>query len=335
MTKAFIVMAALPPTVGHLNLINFAKYLGDTTVIVCTQPDEPYPYERYSSIRNAAKDVRVMHFHKTIEQDPESPGFWKMWKNILQSYGFSNGDYIVASEVYGQRLASEVGGVFMPYDIQRSIYPCKATFARLDPISNWKDILPEFRDHFVQTVTLFGAESVGKTTMSKELAKYYQAPWIFEWARPYLETIGAEVTSEKMHAIWTGQLALQASSLSFNSSPVTFQDTDLFSTLGYWKLYEPENVPERLCADALGLRSSLYLICPSNIPLEQDQLRYGGTERESSDQYWIDLCERYELNYRVLTGSRPYDRMGEATDHIDHLLREKINFRYERKYNDA
>lgn len=333
MTRAWILMAAMPPTQGHLNLIRFSCHLAPTTVLVCTQPDEPYAIERYKSIAKTAHGVDVRHFHKQIEQNPDAPGFWQMWKNILDSYGFRSGDYIVASEIYGKRLADEVGGIFMPYDLDRSIYPCKATYARIDPLGNWETIIPEFRNTFVQTVTLFGAESVGKTTMAQGLAKFYDAEWTFEWARPYLEAVGPDVTNEKMIRIWKGQYALQRSTRQITKSPVIFQDTDLFSTVGYWEMYEPGNVPDRIVRDATIRESDLYLICLSNIPFVQDQLRYGGDKRESDDQYWIDLCEQYGLNYKVLTASRPGDRLAEATGRVDQLLKEKINFNYDRQYN--
>src|SRR5690349_14308267 len=127
MARAFVLMTAMPPTMGHLHLIQFAQALAPTTVIVSTQPSEPYPSRRYLSILNALTNrsipdpnLEVMWFNREIEQNPEAPGFWDMWRKIFEGYGFQPGDYIVASETYGQRLAEELGGVFMPYDLHRT-----------------------------------------------------------------------------------------------------------------------------------------------------------------------------------------------------------------------
>jgi len=336
MPRAFVLMTALPPTKGHLHLIQFAQALGPTTVIVSTQPSEPYPDLRFDAIRDATKDVLVRHFNREIEQNPEAPGFWDMWRNIMYGFGFQKGDYVVASEPYGQRLAEEIGGVFMPYDLHRSIYPCKATNVRFDPIAKWDDMIPQFRKHFVSRVTIFGAESCGKTTLTQDLAKWYAAPWLFEWARPYLEAVGADLTTEKMEAIWKGQRALQDHARYLDDGPVIFQDTDLFSTVGYWEAhFELGPTPSILVDDAKDHASDLYIITQSNIPFEEDQLRYGGDERELPDQYWIDMCEREGLNYVVLTASDRADRLWEAKDHIDKLLTEKLDtLYYERKNND-
>ena len=36
-------------------------------------------------------------------------------------------------------------------------------------------------------VVLFGPESTGKTTLSRQLARYYNSVWVPEYARDYLQ----------------------------------------------------------------------------------------------------------------------------------------------------
>ncbi|MFC4225446.1 AAA family ATPase [Lysinibacter cavernae] len=302
-TYAYVLMTAMPPTLGHLDLIRFAHALTPhTTVIVATQPGEPYTRERVATLNDAVKDlagVRVAHIHKTLPQEPEGhEGFWDMWVELLTTHGFEKGDYIVASEDYGRTLAEHAGGVFMPYDLDRSIRYTKATDVRRNPSKHFDQMLPEFRKLFQRRITLFGAESVGKTTMSKALPGHT----LFEWARPYLEQVGAEVTTQKMNRIWHGQRALQDSADYYRGEHI-IQDTDLFSTLGYWEMYSPDTVPVGLELDAQQRRSDLYVILGSTIPFEPDQLRYGGDIRETTDAYWIYLCEKHNLQYVYITES--------------------------------
>ncbi|MEI2699203.1 MAG: hypothetical protein V9E94_13020 [Microthrixaceae bacterium] len=87
--------------------------------------------------------------------------------------------------------------------------------------------------------------------------------------------------------------------------------------------------PHSLADDALATKSDLYILCPSDIPFEPDPLRYGGDQRESTDQYWIDLLDRFGLRYATLTSRDPVSRAEEATQ----LAREtfdKHTLRYER-----
>jgi HTH-type transcriptional repressor of NAD biosynthesis genes len=323
----WVLLTAMPPTKGHLDLVSFACEVDSSSkveVLVVTQPDEPLPLDRYYAIVNSFSEhhqVGVTHIHKTLPQDPETPGFQDMWNGILKDHGAQPGDCVVASEPYGIWLAKGIGGRFMPYDPDRTLRPTKAEKVRSDPVRYFSDIAPEFQ-HLLRTeVVIFGAESTGKTTLSRQLAQFMRGHWFFEWARPYLETVGPEITVESMTDIWEGQLALQAHAVrSFRDKPFHIFDTDLYSTVGYWELPHWKPVlgepPSELIKDATSFKADLYIICPSNIPFEEDPLRYGGDHRESDDQYWIDLAEKYELPYVVLENHVLEDRVYEAYGHI-------------------
>jgi nicotinamide riboside kinase len=169
-------------------------------------------------------------------------------------------------------------------------------------------------------ITIFGAESTGKTTLSKQLARVLGGDWKEEFARPYLEQTGQDVTNASMRAIWRGQKVLQLQARRSHAACV-IQDTDLFSTVGYWRLPHVEPVigpcPQDLVLDAQELRTGLYIITPSNIPFEPDILRYGGDKRESPDAYWITLCKHYALPFVVLSASGQQERLDEAIAHIN------------------
>lgn len=327
-------MTAMPPTTGHLQLIQFANLLssGGTTVIVCTQPHEPLPYERYEAITQAIREhglinVVAVHLHKTLEQNPKKPGFWDTWRDIMVSHGVTKNDYIVASEPYGQKVAEITGSQFFPYDIDRCLNPAKATPIRLSPVKNYGDVLPEFRKHIRTRVTIFGAESTGKTTLSRQLAQKLNAQWLFEYARPYLENTVNEITTRSMTAIWKGQAALQRHVDHINTKPIVIQDTDLYSTIGYWEFPHWTKTlgscPEALKIDAKNLQSDIYILTKSNIPFEKDPLRYGGNQREGSDEYWISLCETYKLPYVVLETNDSQERLHQSMNHIRRVVRKK------------
>lgn len=330
---AYVLITAMPPTVGHTRLIQFASNLADRVeVIFCSQPEEPYTRERYVSLLDARDRLRLynVHFnrvHKQLPQEPEGQeGFWDMWTEFLTMFGFQPGDYIVASERYGAKLAEYNGGVFWPFDVNRELNSSKATHVRSNPFQNWDDILPEFQKYLRKTVTIFGAESTGKTTLARALhnlsGQYREFPshkveWIFEYARPYLEEVKNEITVETMTAIWEGQRALQDFAAETVTAPFLVQDTDLFSTVGYWEMSPwavsgHDKVPEGLVEDAYKRMSDLYIVLKSNIPYEADPLRYGGDHREIDDGSWIELCERYGLNYTVIDTSNLVSRLDRA-----------------------
>lgn len=284
----------------------------------------------------AGQRVTVRWLHETIEQNPEAPGFWEMWEGILRKNGYYKGDLIVASEHYGKTLADKVGGRFFPYDLERDMYYCKATDIRELTRMHFDQTLPEFQPRLRKTITIFGAESTGKTTLSKHLASEVNGHWTFEYARPYLESLDDKtITTQAMVDIWRGQMALQwHAQKDFFDLPFIIQDTDLFSTVGYWDFWNMKT-PEQLVNDALRLKSDLYIITKSNIPFKPDPLRYGGDKRESDDRFWMDLCVKHGLNFVVLEDSNPYNRLMEARKHAEKLFdRHAYPLKqYERGYN--
>ncbi|MFS0887004.1 AAA family ATPase [Aeromicrobium sp. 179-A 4D2 NHS] len=338
--RAFVLMTALPPTTGHLDLIRFASHLADhVTVVLNTQPHEPYSRERAEALRSAVHsirgDVRVYQIHRTIQQEPNGENdtaFWDMWRDFLIGHcALEPGDLLVASEMYGLRLAKEVGAKFVPYDIAREINDAKATRVRNNVIGNFDIILPEFQKYLRPTVTVFGADSTGKTTLSKDLARTLGGHWVPEWARPYLETVGPDLTPDAMRTIAAGQQARQQTCDDKTGKPFIVQDTDLFTTLGLWRQFRnngtltlDEDDERTLTTAAAKLTSDLYLVTKSNIEFEPDPLRYGGDQRETTDQYWLDLCAKFNLNYLVLDSADHDERLAQATEACWNLSREKV-----------
>jgi len=341
-------MTAMPPTNGHAALIDFAfEFCSVVTVVLSTQPDEPFLKERESAIveycdyRYGDDFVEVVCHNEFVQQNPKDENdtaFWEMWADKLRGFGFKDGDYIIASEEYGIKLAESVNGVFIPFDPSRTVNSSMATAVRLTAYEFWDDVLAEFQELVRPTVTIFGAESTGKSTLTKDLAEpnrqFDSVLTLPEWARTYLEMVGPELTVDKMTNIWKGQKALQMSAgCSATDKRAIVQDTDLFSTLGYWLNWDKKSTPNYLTLDAVSLKSDLYIITPSNIPFEQDPLRYGGDKRELDDKYWIDMCEAFGLNYVVLKGVERFDRKIEAREILEKLFFEKVEkpLQYERQ----
>ena len=316
--RAWVLMTALPPTTGHEDLVAFAALTArHVDVVLCTQPSEPLVEERHAALLQFARRdglrgvVRVHRIHRELPQEPaDAPDFWAMWRGLLRGLGAQKGDLVVASEPYGAELAAAIDGQFLPYDPDRLVNPVKATRIRDAPIELFADLLAEFQPYLRKRVTLFGAESVGKTTMARRLQEGGLAVALPEWARPYLEldAVGPDVTREKMHMIWRGQLAQQRAAEAIAARrrrPFIAQDTDLYSTIGYWLLKGAEfgepRVPAGLWADAAANASDMYVVLGQGaVPFEADPLRYGGHQRESSDEFWIELCERAGLPWVLI-----------------------------------
>ena len=157
-----------------------------------------------------------------------------MWRNLMIEFGVQPGDYIVASEPYGQKLADITKARFYQMTSTATLHALRQLMF-VTTLAHFEEILPEFQQYLRTTVTVFGAESTGKTTLSRQLAKELNGHWLFEYARPYLENTVNEITVRSMQAIHRGQVAMQKHALDLHDKPYIIQDTDLFSTVGYWQ----------------------------------------------------------------------------------------------------
>lgn len=321
--RILVLMTGLPVTTGHIDLIHFARQLlatvnGDQLIVLMnSRKCEPIAgLDRYRALThvefNRDSYTSVYHSEVDMPQNPsEHPEFWNLWVEHIESVlgpddlSIRPGDIVVASEEYGIKLAEVLNCVFIPYDIKREMNAISGTQCRMDMLRNFGSLAPQLRDKYLKRITIFGAESCGKTTMAKRLAADIEGGGTFvpEWARGYLETVGSEITEDKMLNIVRAQAALQQTVVCHKrNKPFIVQDTDLLSTIGYYEIMGYE-VPDELVDYFNESTSHLYIVMNSQIPFESDPLRYGGDVRESTDQFWIDLLEKNNCRYHVVTNT--------------------------------
>lgn len=341
------------PTIGHKFLIDFAASFmqsqdGHLTVITCIRPDiEPeQSLDRVWDLATAGKQLNwnVEFITWADRNAPQNTSdcateeeFWNYWKAMIpkaiaQSDRSGNGsysdvikfDYLFASEHYGAKYAEVIGAQFIPVDIERVIYPVKGTDVRQNIYRNWKHILPQTRVGYKKVVTFFGAESTGKTTISKLVHEHYQKAkfpipthWTPEWARPYLETVGGELTDQKMENIVYGQHALESEFWNNDDWALAIRDTDLMSTIGYYRIYQKK---EPAFIHNFVSMADLYIVMPDTIPFTPDQLRYGGDKRESTTKFWTKLLAGHKANFVVLESTDPQWQVVESIGHIEKML---------------
>ncbi len=177
-------------------------------------------------------------------------------------------------------------------------------------------------------VVLFGPESTGKTTLSEQLARHYNSVWVPEYAREYLQNKwnNERKTCEPkdLLPIAEGQIKLE-NKLSKKATKVLICDTDLLETKVYSEAYYVGNCDPILERYALENSYDLYLLTYIDVPWEADDLRDKPGEREEMFNYFKNTLIKYNRNFVVLKGSKK-TRLATAVDHIDKILKEKMNF---------
>ncbi|WP_055442742.1 AAA family ATPase [Lacinutrix himadriensis] len=174
-------------------------------------------------------------------------------------------------------------------------------------------------------VVLFGPESTGKTTLSKELARHYNSVWTPEFAREYLQDKWNEERKtcepKDLLPIAIGQMKLE-NDLAKKTNSVLICDTDLLETKVYSETYYSGVCDPYLEKYALENKYDVYFLTYIDTPWEADDLRDKPEERLSMFQAFQETLIKYNRPYVLLKGDKK-TRLEIAVKHIDELLKRK------------
>lgn len=174
-------------------------------------------------------------------------------------------------------------------------------------------------------IVLFGPESTGKTTLSRQLARHYNSVWVREYARNYLQdkwNNEREICEPKdLLPIAIGQMELE-NDLAKKTDTVLICDTDLLETKVYSEVYYSGDCDPILEKYAIENSYSLYFLTYIDTPWEPDDLRDKPNDRKEMFQAFENTLIKYKRPYVLLKGDKK-KRLKEAIKHIDNLI-EKI-----------
>ena len=171
-------------------------------------------------------------------------------------------------------------------------------------------------------VVLFGPESTGKTTLAKQIARYYNSVWVPEYAREYLQKKwnNERKTCEQsdLLPIAVGQMEIENRSAKKTDS-VLVCDTDLLETKVYSEEYYDGDCNPHLNKYAIENNYDLYLLTYIDTPWEADDLRDRPEERLKMFNSFEKALKDYNRPYILLKGDKK-ERLEKAVKHIDKLL---------------
>ena len=174
-------------------------------------------------------------------------------------------------------------------------------------------------------VVLFGPESTGKTTLSQQLAKYYNSVWVPEYAREYLQNKWNlnQKTCEPhdLLPIAEGQIQLE-NKLAQETDSVLICDTDLLETKVYSEVYYQGYCNPILQKYALENTYNLYFLTYIDTPWEADDLRDKPRERRAMFDAFENALIENNRPYVLLKGNRK-ERLEKAVKYINELLNKK------------
>ena len=287
---------------GHLDVIMRAKKECDGGCIVIVDGrdgdrggDKMPLKKRYRYVREFFADDDLVAVYPVDETDlgiPAYPNGWSLFMDEVAKV-FNNGTstpatpvFYVSEQEYSDWLTKRGFEVVL---LDRTENPISATMIRENPIKYWDKITYPFRRVFSTNILICGTASEGKTTLTKDLGKYFNAPYSHEYARDYMEQSYIsewELDGADYLAFLDGQYQMNKRLINSPSNQgIFFADSDSMTTRMYAEYYhkdpeldltEEEFKDIAVAADAITKKcrwDRIYLLCPHGTFVD-DHTRY-------------------------------------------------------------
>ena len=329
--KVGVVFGSFAPLhQGHLDLIMRAKKENDggCIVIVCGydgdkgEPLMPHN-KRYRYVREFFADddlVAVYAINDTESMRAQYPNGWESWIKEFNDIWLKAVDFYEEDwERYMPNRVWYVGDENYYNDLinmwhetavlvnRTANNPISATMIRQNPIKYWDKIAAPFRRVFSHNILITGTASEGKSILTTDLGKYFNAPHSWEWPRDYMEESAIsdwELDGADFMAFLHGQYELNKKLINSPANHgVFFSDSDSMTTRMYAEVYSKdpkfavtseEFETIAAMADELTRKSrwdKIFLISPHG-KFVDDHSRYMGHAEMKERQMLFDiLCE--------------------------------------------
>ncbi|MEZ4779816.1 MAG: ATP-binding protein [Flavobacteriaceae bacterium] len=170
---------------------------------------------------------------------------------------------------------------------------------------------------------LFGPESTGKTTLSKQLSAYYKTEWVPEYMREYLEekweSKKERITKDDILPIVKGQIHSENEKTK-TAKNFLFCDTNLLQIKVYCNYYYKNFCPRELIEATKHQQYHHYFLTAIDVPWQPDILRDRPYDRSTLFCMFEEELKKNNLPFTILTGNEK-ERFNKAKKVIDNLKR--------------
>jgi HTH-type transcriptional regulator, transcriptional repressor of NAD biosynthesis genes len=232
--------------------------------------------------------------HETLRVAPDA---------VFTSEDYGSPFAAALTEYFRDRLAKQHTVTHVPVDPLRQRVPISGSAIRADLYQQRRWLPPGVYESTIARVVLLGAESSGKTTLTRALARAHRTQHVEEYGRElWLERNGV-LDEGDLLAIAREQVRREQAAL-YDCRAVLFCDTSPLTTLQYSRLMFGRTDPE---LERLARRDyALTVYCAPDFAFVQDGTRRGAAFRAEQHELTKGELVRRGIDYIEVSGPVEY-----------------------------
>jgi len=301
---ALVVGKFAPPHRGHQFLFDAAlEAAGRLTIVVGSNPDFPdmTSATRAAWIAELYPDATVIVADDCPPNDAPADAHHAHLAGLLARHGL-HPDVVLTSETYGEAFAASLAIEHIAVDPARATMPVSGTLVRADVHAQRHLLDPRIYRHFVERVAFLGAESTGKTTLTRRIADELDTVPVDEYGRTHYERRGGVLTLDDYVEIAETHRRIEDEAI-VAANRYLFVDTNAVTTMFFSHYYNGDSLPAlRAFAADCRRRYRHHIVCAPDMPFEQDGWRDNDVWRARMHGMVLhDLAVR-EIDHSTVTG---------------------------------
>ena len=320
-----------PLHLGHVNDIILASSMCNKLYLVLAvsndekEIDEHIRYKWLMDITKDMENVEVIKIYDNSNNKNETD--WEDGKNQVLKVT-KNLDVVFAGDDYkGKNIWENLYKDSKVYYFKRNEINISSTQIRENPYKYFDYLPRSVQKDYVKKVCIIGTESCGKSTLVRNLAKYFNTTYVEEAGRFVCEDAGGidNMTKDDYFKILFRHKEEERKKLEL-ANKVLFIDTDSLITYFYYSLMYKDNEEYDKKFSLIARTISdlndydLYLFLEPDVPFVKDITRSDGENRNNDNNYLKQILKENNIKYEIINGDY-VNRYEKAKEKVLNLLR--------------